>query len=257
MPTDEIGVLGAASAKPGQPSRAHAYAWVTVLAAAVALYLVVVVAGSRAPSATPYLALAGGAAGAAVAGIALEAAERRVKVRLPLKLATIALAAVVLLFAAGGTRYTYGAAGDLAVTLEFSPPAVVYGTTASVSGNLTLFNVGSTIVRVNPHFELIVTNPQGAAVLRFSQGCIGRVAPPVEADLVELAPDGYIQSPFRLSFVWSAGAGPTAPCGAALLEGTGDFHIVGLASSGPFNAPGLVPVWAGEVNSEAKTLPVR
>jgi len=237
--------------------RAHAYAWVTVLAAALALYLVVAVAGPRAPSVTPFLAAAGGAAGAAAAGIAVQLAERKKKLKLPVKLACIALVAALLLFASGGVRYTYGSVGDLAVTLEFTPPSIASGAPVAVSGNLTLFNVGTTVVRVNPHFEVRLTNPTGGAVLRFSQGCVGRVAPQVEADLIELPPDGYLRSAFSLAVVWSAGDGPIAPCGAALLESTGDYQLFGVVSSGPFNAPGLVPVWAGELTSEGKTLQVR
>jgi len=38
---------------------------------------------------------------------------------------------------------------------------------------------------------------------------------------------------------------------------SGDYQLFGVVSSGPFNAPGLVPVWAGELTSEGKTLQVR
>ena len=228
-----------------------------MLAAAVALYLVVAVAGARAPSVTPFLAAAGGAAGASAAGIAVQLAERKLKLKLPAKLCCIALVAVLLLFASGGTRYTYGSVGDLAVTLEFSPPSIGSGSASAISGNITLFNVGKTTVRVNPHFELRVTDPMGASVLRFSQGCTGHAVPPVEADLVEMPPDGFLRSAFTLPVVWSVSAGPSAPCGAALMEATGDYRVVGIVSSGPFAAPGLVPVWAGEVASEALTLQVR
>ncbi len=223
----------------------------------MALYLVVLVAGARAPSATPFLAAAGGAAGAASAGIAVQLAQRKVRVKAPLKVAAIAVTAVLLLFSAGGARYTYGAVGDVVVTLEFAPASVVSGSSASVTGNLTLFNVGATVVRVNPHFDLLVTDPQGGPVLRYFQGCIGRIVPPVESDLVELPPDGYLRSAFTLPIVWSADDSVSAPCGAAFLGAAGNYGLVGHFASGPFNAPGLVPVWTGEVRSEAKTLQVR
>lgn len=240
-----------------RPVRAHAYAWVTVLAAALALYLVVQVAGARAPSVTPFVAAVGGAAGAAAAGIATQLAGRKVKLKAPVKLSSIALVAVLLLFASGGVRYTYGSVGDLAATLEVSPPSIAAGTPGGISGNLTLFNVGTTVVRVNPHFEVRLTNPTGGAVLRYAQGCVGRVVPQVEADLIELPPGAYLRLAFALPVVWSADDGAFAPCGAALLDSTGTYRLVGVVSSGPFNAPALVPVWAGEVFSEAKTLQVR
>lgn len=206
---------------------------------------------------TPFLAAAGGAAGAATAGIAVQLAQRKVRVKAPLKVAAIALTAVLLLFATGGTRYTYGGEANMVVTIEFSPVSVAAGAPVALAGNITLFNVGSTVVRANPHFALFVTNPQGAPVLRYTQGCIGRLERPVEADLVELAPDGYLRSPFTLPIVWSADDAAFAPCGAALLGPSGNYGIVGRVSSAPFDAPGLVPVWTDEIFSEPETLQVR
>jgi hypothetical protein len=219
--------------------------------------VVVAVAGARAPSTTPFLAGGAAAAAAGAAGAAVQVARRR----LPLSSAAHAVivlgVAFITVFPAGAIKYTYGSTGSLAISLIVSPASADWGSAVTLTGEVSLYNDGSTVVRVRPIFEVRVQSPLGVPRPRVWEACTLPAAPaPTEADLVEVQPGSLLQWPFSIPIAWDDLSGAQVPCGAVLIADRGVHQVVGGFASRPFGALALVPVWSATLSSEAANLTI-
>ncbi len=230
--------------------RRPAYAFAALAAISIALWVVVTVASARAPSATPFLAAGAAGAGAGAAGLVLQLAKPRLKLGPVLRAAAVIAVALAIAMPAGAVKYTYGGTGSVAVSMSFSPVTLEHGATTPFAGTIVLVNDGSTTVRVRPHFEVRVTDPTGFVLPFVWDGCaIPQPAPPTERDLVELAPGGTYEWPFRQPVAWSDQSA-RADCGAVLVSKAGTHRVSGFFSSASFDAFALVPVWAGTLSTD-------
>ncbi len=252
-------------APPGRPpgiGRIQGLAWIALAFAGALLLAVVLVAGSRSPVVAPFLALGGAALGAGLAGMLAQLIPGKGPKRLAARLLVVATVASLAAYGAGAYKYTYGDVGELQLDLAVVPTVVDEGATTVLTAELTLSNIGQTTVRFDPRFAVHLSDPRGNPVLRYSIGCMG-VTPgsPPEADLIELAPGASFGWRINQPVAWSddapsAPAG-TIPCGAALLDGPGEYSVVGLLFPGLGGGPWLVPTWDLALESEPVALTVR
>jgi hypothetical protein len=243
------------------PAPLLGYAGIALLTGGVLLYLVVFIRPASASVITPFLSIAGGAAGAGAAGVALGFGARRLKLPAAWKIAAVLVAFVIMAAAGGAYKYGYGSTGALTIDLQIAPDHMVQGEVGASAGNVTITNGGPGTARVNPHFAVVVADPGGIPVLRFAQGCpFVTPPPPTEAQLVEVASGSSISWAFRIPIVWADSNGAfdasTAPCGAAILRQTGVHTVTATFSSFAFDAPGLPPVWSGDLTSARLPLTV-
>ena len=164
------------------------------------------------------------------------------------KVAAVVAAALVFSLAFGGMRYTYGDRADLQTSMVAAPAEVTRGTSALVSGTLTITNSGSTTARLDPHLSLSVNDPQGGTVLQHSVNCPQPIAPrDAESDLIEVAPGRAHEMPFTIDIIWEGPAQSPPPCFAYIFSSAGTYILVATFTSAPYDAAGLPPVWTGEL----------